>query len=142
MAENRNLFHEKFDRKDVVKIGSEKSFGFTFGTIFLFFGSLPIAYQHSPRVGAMVLGFLFILVSVLKPAIFRVPNRIWFRLGLLLNRVVSPLILAILYYLVFTPVGLILKLFKKDILNLRIDKSQSTYWIKSESQTGTMKDQF
>lgn len=142
MAENRNLFHEKFDREDRVKIGPEKSFGLTFGAVFFLLGTLPIIFSHSPRGWAIALGVLFIMTAFVQPIIFRVPNRIWFRLGLLMNQVVSPLVLAVLFYFVFTPVGLALRFFKKDILNLRINKSLSTYWIKSESQIGSMKDQF
>lgn len=142
MAENGNLFHEKFDRKENVKLGSEKSFGLTFATVLFLIGMLPVLFQHPPRTWAIALGVLFILISILKPAIFRVPNRIWFKFGLLLNRIISPLILALLFYFVFTPMGLALRLFKKDILNLKINKSLSTYWIESESQIGSMKDQF
>lgn len=142
MAENRNLFHEKFDRENDITLGSEKSFGLTFGAVLLALGVLPLFFSRSPRVWAIVLGILFFLAAILKPQIFKVPNRIWFRLGLMLNQIISPFILAFLFFAVFTPMGLVLRLFRKDILNLRIDKSISTYWIKSESRIGSMKDQF
>lgn len=142
MAENLNRFHEKFDREDDVRIGSEKSFGLTFGVVFLLLAGLPLVFGQSPRNWAIVLGVAFVLAAFFKPVILNVPNRIWFRLGLMLNQVISPLVLALLFYFVFAPMGLALRFFKKDILNLKIDKSLSTYWISSDSQSGSMKDQF
>ena len=134
--------HEKFDRKEKIEIGSEKSFGLTFGTLLSILGVLPAIFGHDPRWWAIAAGFLFLIFSLLRPSIFRVPNFVWFRFGLILNRLVSPIILAVLFYLVFTPMGLLLRLWKKDILSLKIDKSCLSYWIKSETPMSSMKDQF
>ena len=134
--------HEKLDRKENVKIGSEKSFGLTFGALFFVVGILPTITGRGPRWWAIATGILFLVITLLRPSIFRLPHLAWFRFGLILNRLVSPLILASLFYLVFTPMGLLLKLLKKDILALKLDKSRISYWIKSETPVSSMKDQF
>lgn len=134
--------HEKFDRKEKTEIGSEKSFGLTFGTIVSVLGVLPVIAGQGPRWWALAAGLLFLIFSFLRPSIFRLPNFVWFKFGLVLNSFVSPIILAVLFYLVFTPIGLLLRLWRKDILSLRFDDVGLSYWIKSETPVSSMKDQF
>lgn len=142
MALTKNFNHENFDRKEKFKSGTEKSFGLTFGCVFLIIALLPLLRQHPVNVWPLGVAFLFFVFAFGAPAYFKFPNMLWLKLGLLLNRIVSPVILSVLFFLVFLPTGLLLKLFKKDILGLKLDRTAHSYWIRSADPESSMKDQF
>lgn len=142
MSKTENQFHENYNRTEKIKISSEKNFGLTLGIIFSLISLLPLIAGHQIRLWALVLGVIFIGPALLKPELLKWPNIYWAKLGLLLNKIVSPVILFILFFFVFFPIGLLLKVFRKDILNLKIDKTQKSYWIKSEAAPTNMADQF
>lgn len=138
----KNRSHESFDRKEKFSLGSDKKFGFTFALIFLF---LALFFNVSPAVKVIfaVVGLAFATISTLNPIYLHQLNVLWGRFGLILSKIVSPLVLGILFYLVFMPVGLLLKISGKDILNKKINKNLKTYWINSnQTLTSSMKDQF
>lgn len=142
MALTKNFNHENFDRKEKFKSGTEKSFGLTFGCVFLIIALLPLLRQHPANVWPLGVSFLFFVFAFGAPAYLKFPNMLWLKLGLLLNRIVSPVILSVLFFLVFLPTGLLLKLFKKDILGLKLDRAARSYWIRSADPESSMKDQF
>lgn len=142
MAKLKNNSHENYDRAEKIKISSEKNFGLTLGIIFSAIGLLPMFAGHSVRIWALALSIAFIGPALLKPELLKWPNLYWAKLGLLLNKIVSPVILFILFFFVFFPIGLLLKIFKKDVLSLKIDKTKKSYWIKSETTPTNMVDQF
>lgn len=142
MTKLKNNSHENYDRVEKIKISSEKNFGLTLGIIFSLLGLLPLIAGHPIRIWWLVLGAAFLVPAFVKPELLKLPNQYWAKLGLLLNKIVSPVILFVLFFLVFFPMGVLLRVFKKDILNLKIDKSKKSYWIQSESAPTNMVDQF
>lgn len=142
MPEKKSPFHENFDRNDKVKLISEKSFGLTFAVVFLLLAILPILFQHPIRLWSLMISLIFYIVTFLSPKLLKPLSLYWLNFGLLLNKIISPVVLLLLYYLAFVPTGLLLKLLKKDILKLKINKLSDSYWNKSDAQISSMKDQF
>src|SRR5271154_6917062 len=105
--------HEDFRRKQEGQGGSDRGFGVVFAIFFSLVGLLPLRGHHSVRWWALALGALFLLVALLQPGLLRPLNRIWTKLGLLLGRVVSPIVTGVMFFLVVTPIALIFRLLKK-----------------------------
>ena len=139
----KNRSHESFDRKEKLVVGSDRKFGFTFAALFFLMSISSLLIPRPVRAVLVILCVVFLACSLLEPQRLHPVNVLWMRFGQLLSKIVSPFILAVLFYLVFLPVGFLLKLFKKDILKLEIDKRQSSYWVDtSEAILTSMKDQF
>lgn len=138
----QNQSHENYERVEKVRLGSEKNFGITFAILFLVLALGPLFVQHPIRVWALILSVLLGLTAFTVPQILKYPNRYWLKFGLFLGKIVSPVILGLLFFLIFLPTGLLLRLFGKDILSLKMKPQLSSYWIKSEEGLSTMKDQF
>ena len=112
-----------------VKSASDRSFGFVFTAFFAIIGLLPLLHGHSLRIWALAVSAVFLLLALLLPACLTPLNRLWTKFGMLLHHIVSPLALGILFFLVVTPIGLVMRLFGKDPLRLRLDRSAGSYWI-------------
>lgn len=127
-----------------IKPGSERSFGFVFATVFALIGLYPLLNAGEVRLWSIGVAVAFALVAVVLPRLLRPLNVVWFKFGMLLGRVVAPLVMILLFFLVFTPTGLVMRAFRRDLLKLRFDRSLDTYWISRDESTtsGTMKDQF
>ena len=137
--------HEDLSRTQQVKASSNRAFGWVFVMVFLVIALWPLVHGGALRWGALMASALVALVTVAAPALLTVPNRLWQRFGLLLHRVISPIALGIMFYVVVTPMGLLMRVFAKDILRLRLDSGAETYWIKREPpgpQPDSMPHQF
>jgi hypothetical protein len=121
--------HESFERSDEVHGSSDRSFGVVFAVVFSVIGLLPLAFGSGVRVWALVLGTAFLLMALAIPRSLAPLNRLWLRFGLLLHRIVSPIVLGIMFYGVITPTGAIMRAFGKDLLRLKLDKSSPSYWV-------------
>lgn len=135
-------FHENFSRKEVLKPGSNRSFGFIFTVAFLLASN---SLYKTSKVGFCVgLSFSMVILSitVVKPALFSSLNLRWMRFASILNTIMTPIILFFLFWIAIVPTALLLKLFKKDILSLQLSKSTKSYWLESPAPTSTMKEQF
>lgn len=144
MAEPQG-FHEKFDRAGDVKAGSERAFGAVLGAVFLLIALWPLLEGAGLRLWALALAALFLAAAALAPGALAPLNRIWFRFGMLLHRIVSPLAMALLFYLTVTPTALILRLAGKDPLRLKFDRAAKSYWIERAPPgpaPETMRNQF
>ena len=126
---------------DDTKIGSNKSFGIVFFIVFLLIAAYPLLDQGSIRVWALLISLFFLTFGLLNSKVLTPLNKMWFRFGIFLGKIVSPLIMGIIFFLVVTPIGLIMKLLKKDLLNLRFNKNKS-YWIEKKEPKSNMKNQF
>jgi Saxitoxin biosynthesis operon protein SxtJ len=115
--------------EDPVRGSSNRAFGLVFTAFFLIVAILPIVRGHALRRWALLPSGLFLLASLAAPAILAPLNRAWTALGALLQAVVNPLVLAVLFYLVFTPFGWMLRRMGKDFLRLRPAPGAPTYWI-------------
>ena len=109
---------------------SERSFGLVFAAFFLIVASLPLLQGHGLRLWAIGIGMAFGIAALAFPAILVPFNCMWARFGMLLHGIVSPVALAVLFYGVVTPTGLIMRLLGKDLLRLRFDRDAASYWIK------------
>ena len=128
MADKGSL-HEKFDEPEEIDIGSERGFAVVFSCIFLLIGSWPLFSEGIIRNWAFGVAAILISIGFLYPGLLRPFNLIWFKFGLLLHRIASPLIMAFLFATTIIPIGLIMKVLKKDLLNLNFDPEVDSYWI-------------
>ena len=123
-----------------IQIGSNKSFGIVFFIIFFLISLYPLTNDGSLNLWSLIISFIFLILGILNSRILSSLNIIWFKFGLFLGRIFAPLIMGIIFFLV-TPIGLIMKFLKKDLLNLKFNNNKS-YWIKRNSTKSTMKNQF
>ena len=124
-----------------IKIGSNRSFGVVFFIVFLLIGLWPILKGNEIRIWSIVISLIFLILGILNSKILTPFNKVWFRFGIFLGNFISPIIMGIVFFLVVTPTGLIMKLFRKDLINLRKNNS-STYWIEKKDIKSSMKNQF
>tara|TARA_Y100000817_G_scaffold269242_1_gene226697 strand:+ start:404 stop:793 length:390 start_codon:yes stop_codon:yes gene_type:complete len=124
-----------------IKIGSNRSFGVVFFVVFLLIGLWPILKGNEIRIWSIVISLIFLILGILNSKILTPFNKVWFRFGIFLGNFISPIIMGIVFFLVVTPTGLIMKLFRKDLINLRKNNS-STYWIEKKDIKSSMKNQF
>ena len=124
--------HEDLSRTHEVQAGSNRSFGWVFTVVFLVVAAWPLLSGGPLRWWALAVAAALVLITVAAPKLFTLPNRLWLRFGLLLNRIVSPLVLMFLFYVVVTPMGGLMRLLGKDTLRLRRDSASESYWIKRE----------
>ena len=126
---------------DKIKIGSNRSFGVVFFIVFLLIATYPLINNGELRIWSLILSLAFLILGLLNSKILYPLNKIWFKFGLLLGRIVSPLVMALIFFLVVTPIGLLMRILNKDLLNLKLNKSK-TYWIEQNQQKSKMKNQF
>lgn len=124
--------HERLADDGVVAGSSDRSFGFVFAGAFLLIGLLPWLGGGVIRWWALAVAFAFGVLAALRPGVLAPVNRLWLALGLLLNRIVSPVVMALLFYLVITPFAYVMRLTGKDPLRLKFDPEVPSYWIPRE----------
>lgn len=124
--------HEDFSRGQQVKTSSDRAFGWTFVTVFLVIALWPLALGGALRWWSLIASGLVLAATVAAPSLLALPNRLWQRFGLLLHRIVSPIVLAIMFYLVVTPMGLLMRVFSRNTLKRHPDPAIESYWIKRE----------
>jgi hypothetical protein len=120
---------------------SNKSFGIVFFIVFLLIGIYPLLNQEDVRIWSLVISSIFLILGLLDSKILYPLNKIWFKFGILLGKIVSPLVMGIIFFIVVTPIGLLMKLLKKDLLNLKFNKHNS-YWVEKRETKSKMKNQF
>jgi hypothetical protein len=123
--------HEDFSRTEQVKGSSNRAFGWTFVAAFLIVGLWPLVFHGGMRWWALIVAAMVMTATLAMPGLLTIPNRLWLRFGLLLHRVVSPIALGLMFYIVITPMGFLMRAMGKDLLGLRGDPS-GTYWIKRD----------
>ena len=122
--------HESFDRPDEVTMGSERSFGIVFAVVFALVGGWQLWAGRGWGYWVLGASGCFLALAYLAPRLLAPFNRLWFRLGLLLHRIINPIVLGILFYGVVMPTGALMRLFGKRPLNLAFDASAPSYWIR------------
>ena len=124
--------HEAFDREEKIKGSSDRSFGLVMACGFAVIALAPLLHLRSPQGGtrwwALVVAVLFLLFALAWPRALAPLNKLWLRFGLLLSRIVSPVVLALLYYSTLVPVGFLMRSVGKDPLKLRFDPAAASYW--------------
>lgn len=111
------------------KQSSDRNFGLVFAVFFMIIALLPLLHGGGGRFWAAVISFVFGIIALVVPSALTLPNRLWMMFGQLMHRIVSPVILVILFYSLITPIGLLMRLLGKDSLHLNFDKQTPSYWI-------------
>ena len=125
-----------------IHLGSNKSFGILFAFIFLLISLFPLIEERHIRVWSLVISIMLFIVSFVSPALLSPFNKAWFKFGLFLGNIISPLAMGVFFFLFITPTGLLIRLVNKNYINKKIDKSQPSYWIERKEKMGSMKNQF
>ena len=123
------MAHEDFSRIQVVEGSSDRVFGLVFAAVFLVIAGWPLLRDGTFRWWALVISGVFAAVAVSRPMLLAGLNRRWMKLGLVLGKVVSPIALGILFYIVIAPIGFFMRVIGKDPLRLKLDSSAASYWI-------------
>ena len=126
---------------DDIKISSNRNFGIVFFVVFLLIALYPLTYGGEIRIWSLIISTIFLILGLLNSKILTPLNKIWFKFGILLGKIVSPMIMGVIFFLVVTPIGLIMRLLGKDVLNLKYNKNKS-YWIEKNGPKSKMKNQF
>ena len=124
-----------------IKIGSNRSFGIVFFIVFFLISIYPLVYSENIRIWSLIISIIFLSLGLFNSKLLNPLNKIWFKLGLLLGKIISPIVMGIIFFLVVTPIALFMRLLKKDLLNLKFNKNNS-YWIKKLGPKSKMKNQF
>ena len=127
--------------KDEIKISTNKSFGIVFFFVFIIIGLFPALSGGNVRLWSIVISVIFLILGLLNSKILSPLNKLWFRFGIILGRVVSPLVMGFVFFLVVTPIGFIMRVLGKDLLNLKFNRNKS-YWIEKTGPKSKMKNQF
>jgi len=138
-------FQTDRDFADDVKAGSDRSFGIVFCVIFAIIGSWPLLDGAVPRWWALGVAVAFLGSALLIPRWLGPLNRLWMRFGLLLSRITTPILMAVVFFSTVTPTAIVMRLLGKDLLRLRQEPTSDSYWLvrsPSGPQKGTMKNQF
>ena len=124
-----------------IKINSNKSFGIVFFIVFFIVSIFPLLSEGNIRIWSVIVAIIFLVLGLLNSKILTPLNRIWFRFGILLGSLVSPIVMSIVFFGVVTPISFMMKLFNKNLLTLKKD-NKSSYWINSSKIKSKMKNQF
>ena len=122
-------------------MSSNKSFGILFFIVFLIIGLWPLKNNQDPNLILIGISAIFLTLGVFNSKILTPFNKSWIKLGELLGKIIAPIIMGVIYFFILTPISLLVRLFGKDLLNLKKNKDQ-TYWIKRDKDIGTMDKQF
>ena len=121
---------------------SNRNFGLVFFVLFLIIGIYPLINHENIRLWSLIVSLVFLILSLTNSKILIPLNKLWFKFGILLGKFFSPLIMLVIFFLVVTPIGLLMRFFKKDLLNLKYNNEAKSYWIEKKGPKSKMKNQF
>ena len=124
-----------------IKLPTNRSFGIVFFIVFLIIALWPMKNGMDLRLWSMIIAIIFLILGLLNSKILTPLNIIWLKFGLLLGKIISPIVMGLVFFVTVTPIGLLMRLFGKDLLSLKMNKDKS-YWIKREEKINSMKNQF
>ena len=124
-----------------VKINSNRSFGIVFFIFFILIAIYPLTYYGEIRIWSLIISLTFLVLALLNSKILTPFNKLWFKFGIILGKIISPVIMGLIYFFIVTPIGLTMRLLRKDILNLKYNKNKS-YWSEKNGPKSKMKNQF
>jgi hypothetical protein len=120
---------ESFERDEPVHGSSDRGFGFVFTAVFLLIGLAPLLHGRPIRIWSLVVAAAFLAVSLIRPGLLQPLNRLWTKFGLLLHRIVNPVVMGAIFFLAITPFGVVMRLLGKDPLRRRFEPGSTSYWI-------------
>ena len=124
-----------------IKLPSNRNFGVVFFIVFLIIALWPLLKQNEIRIWSLIISFIFFVLGLINSRLLTPLNKLWFKFGILLGNIISPIVMGIVFFLVVTPTGLIMRFFRKDILKLKKNSSDS-YWINKDNTNSSMRNQF
>ena len=119
-----------------------RSFGLLFFVVFLILGLWPLTNSESLNIYFIIASLIFLLLGLINSKLLSPFNKSWIKLGEILGNIIAPIVMALVYFIILTPVSLIVRIFGKDLLGLKFLKEKETYWIKRKKNLGSMKKQF
>ena len=125
-----------------IEQGSEKSFGIIFSIVFLIVSLYPLINSEGLRIWSLVVSIIFFLLAFLAPKVLTLPNKLWFKFGLLLGSIIAPIVMAVVYFIAVLPTGMIMRLLGKDLLKQQFDNNTKSYWIERSEPMGSMRNQY
>jgi len=128
--------------KQEIKIKKKNNitFGILFFIFFLIIGLYPLKSDETIRVWFVVLSLVFLIITIIRPNLFTFLNKLWIKFGILLGKIISPIVMGLVFFFVVTPIGILIRILKKDVMGLK--RGKSSYWINRENKFQTMKKQF
>ena len=129
-------------QKQEIKINKENNitFGILFFIFFLIIGLFPLVSVGVIRIWSVVLSLIFLIITIIRPNLFTFLNRSWIQFGIFLGKVISPIVMGLVFFFVVTPIGVLVRIFKKDVMGLK--RGASSYWINRKDKLQSMKKQF
>jgi hypothetical protein len=121
---------------------SNRSFGLLFFIVFIVVGLWPVIKGETANIYLILISLFFLIFGLINSKILSPFNKAWIKFGEILGLIIAPIIMALVYFIILTPISLIVRMFGKDLLGLKFLKKQDTYWIKRVKKLGTMKKQF
>jgi len=125
-----------------IKISSNRSFGLVFFILFLVISLWPFIHVGQFRIWSAVISIVFLILGLMNSKLLTPLNRLWFKFGMFLGAIVAPVVMGIIFFLVVTPTGFLMRMMGKDLLRRKYDKSNKSYWIKRDKSSSSMKQQF
>jgi len=124
------------------KISSNRSFGILFFIVFFITSLWPLISRGDIIYWALIASLIFLVLGVLNSKFLTPLNKLWIKFGIFLGAIASPIVMGIIYFIVLTPIGALMRFLGKDLLKINKSKSLTTYWINRDKQKNTMKKQF
>ena len=121
---------------------NNKGFGLLFFVVFLIIGLWPIINGDSPRIIFFIIGLIFLILGLVNSKILTPLNKAWVKFGELLGKIIAPIVMAGVYFIVLTPISIIVRLFGKDLLKVKFSEKSKSYWIKRDKDLGSIDKQF
>jgi len=126
---------------DDIKISSNRSFGIVFFIVFILIAFYPLINQQEIRIWSVLISLLFLILGIINSKILTPLNKVWFKFGIFLGKIISPIVMGLIFFLVVTPIAFLMRMLNKDLLNLKFSKNNS-YWIEKTDPKSSMKNQF
>jgi hypothetical protein len=123
-----------------IKIKNNITFGILFFIFFLIIGFYPLISNEPIRIWSVIVSLVFLIITIIKPNLFTFLNKLWVKFGFLLGKIISPIVMGLVFFFVVAPIGILVRIFKKDFLGLK--RGASSYWINREDKLQSMKKQF
>ena len=124
-----------------IKLPSNRNFGIVFSIVFLIIALWPLLSQNDIRIWSLIISGIFLVLGLINSKLLLPLNKIWFKFGIFLGNFIAPIVMGIIYFMVVTPTGLIMKMLGKDLLNLK-KNNKDTYWIDKDNLNNDLKNQF
>ena len=125
-----------------IKISSNRNFGLVFFIVFLIISLWPLINGDSIRIWSAIISLIFLILGLMNSKLLTPLNKLWFKFGMILGAIVAPITMGVVFFLVVTPIGLVMRIMGKDLLNKKYDKKKNTYWINTYKIISSMKKQF